>query len=271
MRSEITPEELLNFNQRGLIPGPNENDETFLERIQKLDHFFSYPPANLDDFLTDGDWIDANATTKRLFDFTLDWVVAYYSDRNLPFFQGAATWLIDQNGVEVPIIQLKKQLSNNSLYKIYNKEEILAHEAVHAAKMAFNAPQFEEIFAYMTAKSLLRRYLGPIFQKSWESYLFLILFAGTFFLQIWNMSWWFVSLLPWLYFAFLGVRLFYLRLMLKRCLKQLNLSKALTVAFRLTDQEIFFFAKNSQEKVREYIANQRSLRWRLIKEAYNLR
>ncbi|HSX04832.1 MAG TPA: hypothetical protein VLG76_08920 [Rhabdochlamydiaceae bacterium] len=272
--SKIRPEDLLNFNERGLIPGPDENEEAFLTRIQKLDHFFSYPTETIDDFLTDGDWGPARTLTHKLFDFSLDWVVAHYSNKNLPFFQGAATWLIDQNGIQIPIIQLKTKFESGGLYKIYHKEEVLAHESIHAARMAFNAPQFEEIFAYMTAKSSLRKCLGPIFQKSWESYVFLIFFIASFFFQIFFPHWQLLFLLPWFYFAFLGMRLTFLRFKLGGCLRKLSKllfdpSDALPVAVRLTDQEIFLFAKSSADQIQSYIREQSSLRWKLLRQLIN--
>lgn len=260
----IRLEDLLNFNARGLFPGPGETEEQFLSRLEKLDHFFAYPPEELDCFLTDGDWKEARALTTDLFGFSIDWAVAYYSNKKLPFFQGAATWLIEEQGVQIPMIQLKTRLERQTLYKIYQKKEILAHESVHAARMAFKAPQFEEIFAYMTASSFTRKWLGPLFQKSWESYLFLILLVGSIGLQL-VLGQDFFFLLPWVYFAFLFGRLALTRSKLRRCLKKL---KSLPLMLRLTDQEILFFAKASEEQIRDYIAKQTELRWRLLKAAY---
>ena len=104
----ISDEELIQFNRRGWIPGPDESEGDYLKRIEIIEHHFSYPPLDLDDFLTDGDWENAREITTGLFDFSLDWALAYYSNRDLPFFQGAATWLLRKEGVEIPLIQLKK-------------------------------------------------------------------------------------------------------------------------------------------------------------------
>jgi hypothetical protein len=125
----------------------------------------------------------------------------------------------------------------------------------------------------MTAKSSFRKYLGPIFQKSWESYLFLTLLIVSFVLQVVVSPTIVFFLLPWIYFAFLAARLLFLRVKLHKCqkrLKKLLFKKedALPVAIRLTDQEILYFAKNSEEKIREYIAKQHSLRWKVLTKAY---
>ena len=58
--------ELQQYNLRGWIPGPDEEKKGFLERIEALDHFFSYPPEDIDNFLTDRDWAEAQVVTKHL-------------------------------------------------------------------------------------------------------------------------------------------------------------------------------------------------------------
>ena len=82
--------------------------------------------------------------------------------KRLPFWIGGMTYL-DR---EVPVIRLK-----------HPSAEILAHEEVHILRAAFTEPQFEELLAYQTSSSPLRRFLGPLFQAPWESYAFLLLCA----------------------------------------------------------------------------------------------
>lgn len=282
MYKKIAPEELVSFNRRGWIPGPDEDEDTFLLRIKELDHFFSYPPAWVDDFLTDRDWEPARAMTSSLFDFSSQWIVAHYSNRNLPFFQGAATWLFEKKGIQMPVIQLRTKFENGSLYKIYRKEEVLAHESVHAARMAFHGSKFEEIFAYKTSGLVLRKCAGPLFQKSWESTLFFVFLILPFFVQALFLFiepfpyWWTVLFFPWAYLAFLGGRLTYLHIRLRQCLQRVGRAlvhpaQALPFVFRLTDEEILDFARSSPEKIKEYAKNQKSLRWHLLSLAYNFR
>ncbi|NGX38613.1 MAG: hypothetical protein K1000chlam2_01788, partial [Chlamydiae bacterium] len=161
---------LQDFNQKGWIPGPLEEEKKFLKRIETLDHFFSNPPSDIDHFLTDADWTVAQEKTKALYDLSPDWIVAYYSNRNLPFFQGAATWITEKDTMRIPLVQLKEKFEEGSLMRLYRREEVLAHEAVHAARMQFDEPYFEEIFAYKTSPRSWRRFFGPLFQSSWESY-----------------------------------------------------------------------------------------------------
>lgn len=282
MVKKIASEELLNFNRHGWIPGPDEDEETFLSRISALDHFFSFPPPSVDNFLTDGDWEPARTLTRHLFDFSSDWIVAHYSNQNLPFFQGAATWLFEKKGMQIPLIQLKTKLESGPLYKIYRKEEVLAHECAHAARMAFQDSKFEELFAYKTSGSFLRRWAGPIFQKSWESTLFFIFLVIPFFVQALFLFiepfpyWWAILFLPWAYLLFLGTRLTYLQIKLHQCLEKIkktvaNPAEALPFAFRLTDEEILHFANSSPEAIKAYAKDQKSLRWRLLTSTYIFR
>ncbi|GAG44421.1 unnamed protein product, partial [marine sediment metagenome] len=39
-----------------MIPGPEEKEKAFLERVKILEDHFSTPPQNIDLFLTDSDW-----------------------------------------------------------------------------------------------------------------------------------------------------------------------------------------------------------------------
>ena len=43
------------LHQKGWLPGPGEEEAPFLARTEALDHFFSYPPEEVDNFLTDGE------------------------------------------------------------------------------------------------------------------------------------------------------------------------------------------------------------------------
>lgn len=276
--SKISLDDLQQCNLRGWIPGPEEEATAFLKRIERLNHFFSYPPEQMDHFLTESDWSLAREKTKQIFDFSPDWMVAYYSNHNLTFFQGAATWIQEEEGVSIPFIQLRKQFATGSCLKIYRREEVLAHEAVHAARMQFHDPLFEEVFAYKTSPYIWRRLLGPLFQSPWESYLFVgLLFVplaveiASFFRE-WG-EYLLIRYLPLVFLAYLLGRLLYLRLLLFLASKHLsiflqNLEKKWAVLFRLTDKEIGKFALKSKRKRERFLQEQDSLRWQLIKKIY---
>ena len=172
----LSDSELLSLHRRGLIPGPNEVEALFLERIDSIEAFSAAPPIDEKQALPMQDWKEANQLTDQLFDFKPDWMVAFYSDRHLPFWQGAATWIYE-TPVRVPLLQLRKKFCKGSYLKMYTRSEVLAHEAAHAARMGFDEKKFEEILAYSTSKRSWRKWLGPLFRSSWESYVFVVLLA----------------------------------------------------------------------------------------------
>ncbi|NGX27519.1 MAG: hypothetical protein K940chlam6_01457 [Chlamydiae bacterium] len=266
-------------NERGWIPGPEEEKKAFESRIKALDHFFSYPPEDIDNFLTDRDWTHAQEITKHLYDFSPDWVVAHYSNQKLSFFQGAATWISESNDLRIPLIQLRKKFETGKLLGLYLRDEVLAHEAAHAARMQFDEPLFEEIFAYKTSPRFWRRLFGPLFQHSWEAYtfIFLLLFPiGVEIALLFDVELGAFALLrftPLIFFAYLFARLVVLRITLALALKRLknflkNPQKKWAVAFRLKDREIFQFALQTEKKLADYLNGQKSLRWDIIKQTY---
>lgn len=266
----LTDKELLAWNRRGCIPGPAEEEETFLARVALLS---KHTPR--ENALPASDWSEAYALTERLFDIRPDWLVAYYDNKGLPFWQGAATWIAD--GM-FPLLQLKTAFRKGHYLKIYHRKELLAHESVHAARMAFKEPKFEEILAYQTSPSPFRRLLGALFQNPWESTLLLLLFLLSFLGQValaFDPALFPASLLalPWAALGIACLRLLYRQSLFRRCrahsaplLKQPDL--ALAFLFRLTDREITLFAKSPQALIRAYISAQTSLRWRTLRLAY---
>lgn len=247
----LTDVELLALNQRGLIPGPEEREDQFLKRIQIKQEIG----------LSDSDWQGARAITESLFDFSADWVHAFYAKKRLPLWQGAVTWI-----GELPTIQLHPRFKKGKFF-IYHRDEVLAHEAVHAARHAFSEPRFEEHFAYLTSKDPLRRWLGPLFRTSTESALFLLFLVGT--LPTTLLSPFLPALLTLSVSLIALVRVALSHKTLKRCQRKLEtlLKKpALPLLLRLTDREIKTFANASEDEIRAYVQTQKnsSLRWRML-------
>lgn len=245
---------------RGWIPGPEEGEEQFLARVKALKHFFSYPPEDVDHFLTDRDWAGARAITERLYGFSPDWIVAHYSNAKLSFFQGAATWIIERNDLRIPLIQLKEKFESGSLHKMYHREEVLAHEAVHAARMQFDEPVFEEFFAYQTSPHWWRRLFGPIFQRQWEAYVFIVLLLIPLAVEV-------ARFIPFIFFGLLLIRLSFLHLTLALAMRKMkpmlkNPSKKWAAALFLKDREIFQFAYSSKP------IKQTDFRWKMMREMY---
>jgi hypothetical protein len=222
--------ELLAYFRRGLIPGPDESQESFSLRVQKntpLNHF---------------EWAAVAEKTKH-FGWAIDWMPIVYSNYKLAWWEGAATWISEK-----PFIQLRTGFQKGS-YLGYSRLDVLAHEAVHAARIEFKEPLFEEMLAYSVAPQKWKRFFGPLFSRSWEPLVLLLAFiAGGF--------WWFVPVIA---LAFCVGWLSWRRSIFKKCCRALPLP----VVLCLTDQEIKRFTSEAEFKA--YLETGSNLRFQLLK------
>lgn len=250
----MTDGDLLALNNQGFIPGPGEEEGPFLARIANVKENFQkgdwIPPAHWD-------WV--REYLGQIFDVKPLYICAFYSNRSLAPWQGAASWI---EGRTLSSIQLREGLRKGSYLGIYRREEILAHEAVHAARSGFDEDRCEEFFAYMTSEKRWRRILGPILQRPWEIWPFFIFSIGGAVFPIC-----YLGAAVWSGLGF--CRLIGQHRRLNRAAGNLlaqigDVGKARAVLFRLTDDEISRFSKGEKiEKV-----GQDDLRWRLIRLAY---
>lgn len=277
--SQISSEDLLIYNKQGWLPGPKEGEKEYLQRIKVLYHFMSYPPSDIDQFLIDTEWQEVHEMLQQGFDVRPDWIVAYYRNRGLNVFEGAATWILEKDQVRIPLVQLKEGFMSGRLWKIYHRDEIVAHEAIHAVRMQFDEPYFEEFFAYKTSPFFFRRVFGPLFQRPWESTLLIALLffpligvsLPLFFEE--GSLWLFLFWLPIVYFGVLLLRLITLRSVLALALFRLSSflkepKKNWAVALRLTDREVFRFAFQKKKTLEQFMKSEKSLRWKFIQSAY---
>jgi hypothetical protein len=233
--------QLLELNREGFIPGPGETEEQFLARVERSKKFFdegSWIPK------PHWDWVDQSL--QEIFDFSPRYVPVFYSNRDLRLWQGAAAW---SDGT----VQLREGFRKGS-YLGYAREEVLAHEAVHIARAAFQESRYEEFFAYLTSEKKWRRVLGPIVRRPWEVWPLMV--AAV--LGLWQVS---------ALWAGLGfIRLIRCHLRLRAASKQFDPKWAKAILLRLTDDEIDLFAKG--EDVEKYAFRQNCIRWKLIKLGY---
>ena len=288
-------DELLTLNTQGFIPGPGESEAVFIKRVALTKKLFDdpkiffeekdrTPPFILEDKLKNPDRQWAKSSLLNRFGFSAGFFSAYFSDEKLKIFQGAATWILDIEDISLPILQIRKRLKKGSFLRIYELEDILAHELAHFARAGFNEPRFEEFFAYLTSSKIIRKIFGPIAVSHKEIACFLIflfLSLGNQYLGIFLGNKIFdILFLVFSYIAskmvLLGfIRLGYRRYIFNRCYKKLFSifkvkEKAMSVMFRLTDREIKDFSKMDFNKIMDYAKSQKgsSLRWKLINLAY---
>jgi hypothetical protein len=255
--------ELISLNGEGLIPGPGESETAFKTRVDSVKARFQQQQNQLPSY----EWQWASEQLKELFDFSPRWCTAYFSSHKLAPWQAAATW-IDQN--RVTSIQLN---SSRFLKKLIDHKEILAHEATHAARAAFDELGFEEVFAYLTSGKKWRRVLGPLFRSPGEALVLLItallgslsqmaeLFWDLSFLSTFFYLVVFILLFTW------SIRLFRTRLQLQRASKNAipllrDPKKVRAFLFRLTDEELKALARGTS------LPEKDDLRRKLLKAAY---
>ncbi len=295
----ISDQELLAYNQEGIIPGPDETEEQFLKRAplclrlrQELSKYSEMPSSfvQLEADLTQTILQPAFVETRDLFDIAPDWIPILFGNDQMPFWHGGCAWIFQMHDDSpvAALLQLRKTFLHSARYLgIYDRTEIIAHELSHVGRMVFQEPRFEEVIAYRTSASPLRRWLGPIVESSKESVWFVLILGvivmadialiatGQEVAYLWAM---WLKVIPLALIGFGLWRLSKKQRQYDRCLDNLmqiypNRHQAQAVLYRLTDQEIVLFSGLSPEAIREHLHTHKtaSLRWRLITTAYHSR
>jgi hypothetical protein len=292
---EISERQLLRFNKQGLIPGPSESEEEFLQRAsyclnlkdliqEKLEKEL---PFSYDDKAGSAALDEALPTTLSFYDIAPDWLPLFFSNYRLPPWHGGSAWIFktDEKAPTSAFLQLRRGfLSKKKLLGLYSREEVISHESAHVGRMLFEEPRFEELLACRSSPSSLRAELGALPETGRESSLFafllllilsidlFIIFLGP--LEAFLTAMW-LKLLPAAAIAAAWLRLRKRRGQLAQCLSSLNAllgdsKKASAVAYRLTDEEIALFATMNKEEIAAFAKEKsgKELRWRLIAAAY---
>jgi hypothetical protein len=277
----ITNQQLQDWNEQGLIPGPDETNEQFLNRINLCQsmQWEKHLPFNTENRAPETIARHSLRAISTKYDAAPHWVPLFFSNYRLAPWQGAATWILgNEDGIgQCAAVQLREAFKNSTAYlKIYGRDEIITHELAHAGRIAFDEPKFEEILAYRLSPSRFRRFWGPLLQSPWEGFVLVLLLILA------------VGLLPFypgvsaLFYAVAALDLALMagRLLMRhkqfdRCVRLLNkiarnAETADAIAYRMTDEEIIHCGKWSQDQLLAYIAEQKgqSLRWRTIAAAY---
>lgn len=287
----ITDEELLACNQRGIIPGPNESAEEFEQRVSQSTHLVSILktklgntlPFDREDLVPVDSLKSAYKLSQSYYDIAPDWMPIFFSNYKLSPWQGGCMWSFqtEEKGAPCALLQLRKKLQNSQHYlKIYDRDEIIAHEMAHVGRMAFQEAQFEEMIAYRSSPSKFRRWFGPIVQSASESFTFMIslvlVILLNFLFLIWDledlyqMSLW-LFLIPFCLVSYALIRLGIRQNTFIKCLNHLKVvfrddAMANGIIYRLTDREIIKFSKTIPENILDYFNKNKesSLRFRLL-------
>ena len=294
MSKEINSNQWKEWNAQGLIPGPDETETAFTERVvfcQNLEQNLAQKvgadlPFEVGDQTSRDLLKEALPLTQELYGICPQWTPLFFSNHQLAPWHGGCAWIfqLDEQTPTAAFLQLRARFRSSQTYLgIYHRKELMAHELAHVGRMLYQEPQFEEIFAYQSSPSQWRRWLGPIVQSSKES-LFFILLLGVVILtdfallSVHNESaimiaWW-IKLIPLIFIALALGRLVRRYYLFKNCLRNLEIlyqpKTAKHLLYRLRDSEIKQFAQLSPSKIRDFMetAEQNSFRWRFLKALY---
>ncbi|SPN73885.1 hypothetical protein C10C_0741 [Chlamydia serpentis] len=249
-------DDLITFNKQGLIPGPEEEAVAFFLRSNAMIDLGPQNPPSFPAFL------------KEIFDVLPMHVEVLYSNEGLDAWEAGCTWIL-KNQVT---IQIRKHLLKASRWLgIYSRDEVLAHEAVHAARMKFYEPIFEEVLAYRTSRWGWRRFFGPLFRSPGESYLFLFFTILGLGISLWYpiMGMLMMLALPGYFFLRLCIVQSYFYRAMKKIRKMLGIPP-LWVMLRLTDREIKMFAREPIPVLENYARKRKleNVRWKQIYQSY---
>lgn len=249
-------QDLIDLNKQGILAGPLEEKYTFFIRVNQLFDQAPLYPVKFPDFLRD------------LYDVNPEYLDVTFDNKGLDAWEPGCTWIWG----DIPGIQLRKSLRvANRWMGLCSRDEVLAHEAVHAVRVKFHEPLFEEILAYQTSRKSWRRFWGPLFRSPNENYLLLF-----------NVL---VGACIMLYSPFLGVMTACLSpayFVVRLCVLQYYFFKAkskirrmvgispLWILLRLTDREIRFFATEPIPVLEAYVRKQKqsNIRWQQIYQSY---
>ena len=146
----ISAKEHKTLGLAGIIPGPDETESDFVKRIDILKNLgrnnLFLKEEEFEPLICDFHGLGAKPK----------WIPLVYSNRRLFPWQGGVSWTINPpEGTPFPLVQLRKGFKKGR-FLFNDREEVLHHEAVHAMRLAFNEPRFEEILAYFHSKKKWR-------------------------------------------------------------------------------------------------------------------
>lgn len=281
------------WNRLGLFPGPGEEEEAFHQRVAFCQDLRTHLKEAVDSQLPFEEEESQSAqilekafsSTQSLYGIAPGWVPLFFGNYRLAPWHGGCAWIfqLDSEAPTSAFLQLRNKFRESpTLFKIYHRDELVAHELSHVGRMLYQEPQFEEFFAYNSSPSRWRRWLGPIFESSKESFLFMVLlsFVILFDFALLSMdaqmtTWiWGMKLFPAALIGWAMGRLTYRHHTLSQCLDKLKEfipeGKAEHLLYRLRDSEIKLFSSIPKDKILEWIDQQStdSFRWRFLKSLY---
>lgn len=266
-----TPDKLEN---EGLFHIPNENDQEFYARMEKLSAELSAiqdGSSDLMSFVQKGTPIPnklrdaADKLTWEKYRFRAEWVPAWYSSEITGRLSAGITLVVD--GI-LPMIFLHGSFMHRKRRMGYDAAETLAHELVHAARTAFPDSVYDEFFPCQIHQAKFRRYAGNVFRKWYLPMMLLGGIAAAPVLAAAGCSFWGVTLIaPLIVIA----REFQLRRRIRNAADNLRNAgfDPMPVLLRMSDREIFETATLTREQLAAKKAS--SPRWQQFADCFPIR
>lgn len=281
------------LNTEGFIPGPHEAENLFYARVvfcrnlkDCFEELTGFKSPEIDSISLSNTYLnEALPDTEELYGIKPSWVPLIFSNKKLSPWHGGCAWIFqsNKNGSTAAFLQLRLYFQNAPLFlKIYSRKELITHELAHTGRMMYQEPLYEEIHAYQSSPSSLRKWLGPIFSSQKESTIFislLFLIVTADFLTLFldnsfgEIAEW-LRVVPIAYFSWLLAALYQRHQTYKKCLSNLKElypeREAKHLLYRLSDSEIITFSHLTPSGIREFIkqASLTSFRWRFLQEVY---
>jgi hypothetical protein len=115
---------------------------------------------------------EAGKITENYYRFSITWAPGFFMSKDIGLLWGGCA-LSDTEHI-LTVFLIRSSFINKRKWFIYDRRELLAHELCHTARHVVNDNILEEFFAYQTAPSRVRRYLGNCFINKYDAILFLL-------------------------------------------------------------------------------------------------
>ncbi|MBU8902724.1 MAG: hypothetical protein KOO69_08290 [Victivallales bacterium] len=189
---ELTEDNLINLaylDSLGFLLGPDEKFEDFRQRLLKLFDVLKDFELKLEQGADEVEIFDgiivckdkripieiieeAGKLTEHYYRFSINWAPGFFMSKDVGLLWGGCA-LSDTEQL-LTVFLIRANFMNKSKWFIYDRRELLAHELCHTARHVINDNMLEEFFAYQTAPSKLRRYMGNCFIYKHDAILFLL-------------------------------------------------------------------------------------------------
>jgi hypothetical protein len=234
-------EPFLDLYKKGFLPGPYETLEKFLKRVAKTREIALNPLNTLPK-----KWFK-----KALF-IPVDRGYILLKNKNYRFFEAARTTIIEvEKDLYIPVIHAPSKISSFFV----SPKEVMAHEEIHARRVQFDEPKYEEILAYRSSSSILRKWVSPCLSTNKE--------ISAFFLALFLTPW---SLIP--LFCLFFASLTFTAIKQFRVYKCVRTLKELSdfpeeILLSMTDEEITLMSKGRVDKI-----HWSQFKWEFIQECF---